>query len=227
MDLSRHSTIFTPEMLSNTPVHVIGCGATGSSLAFSLCKLGVPKIYLYDADKVESHNIANQMFRYTDVDKNKAEALKERLDVMLSYPETKIEAVPEFVTKESGHMLRGIIFNVVDSMEARKEIYEAYVKANFSCEHYIETRMGLKMVKVYSINGTSKKECDFYEKTLHSDKEVVETSACGTTQTAFPTANLCAQTAVWAMLGRLNKMEVPNEIVFDVPSFNVMTNYVE
>ena len=227
MDLSRHETIFTPDMLSNTPVHIIGCGATGSSLAYSLCKLGVPHIYLYDADKVEAHNIANQMFCYSDVGENKAEVLKKKLEGMLSYPEAKIEAIPEFVTAESGHMLRGIIFNLVDSMSARKEIYEAYVKANFSCEQYIETRMGLKMVKVYSISGIDKKECDFYEKTLHSDEEVVELSACGTTQTAFPTANLCAQTAVWALLGKLNKLDVPNETIFDVPTFNVITNYVK
>jgi predicted ThiF/HesA family dinucleotide-utilizing enzyme len=233
MDLSKHSTIFKPEMMLGETVHIIGCGAVGSALAYSLVKLGVPHICLYDADTIEEHNIPNQMFSYADVGKNKATRLKEILDGILSYPETKIEAYPDFVTGDSEHVLQGYIFNLVDSMDARREIYEAYAKANFACTRYFETRMGLKVLRVYSVNNLSIKECAEYEKTLYTDEEVKELSACGTTQTAFPTANMTAQAAVWMFLSELETakntnpnveyVRGSNELIMSLPDFSTMT----
>lgn len=232
MDLSKHSTIFKPEFLLNDTVHIIGCGAVGSALAFSLVKLGVPHICLYDADTVEDHNIPNQMFTVADVGKNKATRLKEILDDNKVYLGTTIEAYPDFVTKDSGHNLQGYIFNLVDSMDARREIYEAYAKANFACYRYFETRMGLKVLRAYSVDNLSAKECKEYEKTLYTDEEVKELSACGTTQTAFPTANMTAQTAVWMLLSYLDtihgdteKRDLVNEVIISMPDFNSMMNY--
>lgn len=232
MDLSKHSTIFKPEMLLGETVHIIGCGAVGSALAFSLVKLGVPHICLYDADTIEEHNIPNQMFSYADVGKNKATRLKEILDGILSYPETKIEAYPDFVTGDSEHVIQGYIFNLVDSMNARREIYESYAKANFACTRYFETRMGLKVLRVYSVDNLNINECRKYEETLYSDEEVKELSACGTTQTAFPTANMTAQVAVWMLLacldveeGNSQMRDLVNEVIISMPDFNSMMNY--
>ena len=232
MDLSRHSEIFKPEMLFGKTVHIIGCGATGSALAFSLVKLGVPNICLYDADTVEEHNIPNQMFTVADIGKNKAQRLKEILDNNKVYLNTTIRAFPDFVTKDSGHNLQGYIFNLVDSMDARREIYETYAKANFGCYRYFETRMGLKVLRTYSVDTLSMKECEDYEKTLYAEDDVKVLSACGTTQTAFPTANMTAQTAVWMLLacldaeeGNTEKRDLVNEVIISVPDFNVMKNY--
>ena len=232
MDLSKHNTIFTPEMLLNDTVHIIGCGAVGSALAFSLVKLGVPHICLYDADTVEDHNLPNQMFTVADVGKNKAIRLKEILDNNKVYLGTTIEAYPDFVTGDSEHVLQGYIFNLVDSMDARREIYEAYAKANFACYRYFETRMGLKVLRAYSVDNLSIKECAEYEKTLYTDEEVKELSACGTTQTAFPTANMTAQVAVWMLLSYLDtikggteKRDLVNEVIISMPDFNSMMNY--
>ena len=232
MDLSKHSTIFKPEMLLNDTVHIIGCGAVGSALAYSLVKLGVPHICLYDADTVEDHNLPNQMFTVSDVGKNKALCLKEILSNAATYLNTKIEAYTDFVTKDSAHNLQGYIFNLVDSMDARREIYETYAKANFGCYRYFETRMGLKVLRAYSVNNLSIKECTEYEKTLYTDDEVKELSACGTTQTAFPTANMTAQIAVWMFLAHLNTIsgdmdarDIVNEVIVSVPDFNSMMNF--
>ena len=52
MEYSRQVNIFKPDEF-NTPVHVIGVGATGSWLAPSLAKLGVKNIHVWDDDIVE------------------------------------------------------------------------------------------------------------------------------------------------------------------------------
>ena len=60
MNTNKHYEFFQPETVSEN-IHIIGCGAIGSILAFSLAKLGLTKIVLYDEDVVEDKNVANQM----------------------------------------------------------------------------------------------------------------------------------------------------------------------
>ena len=70
MDLSKSYDFFKPEML-NGRVHIIGCGAIGSTVAEMLTRFGITKITLYDFDDVEAHNIANQMFTQEDIGKKR------------------------------------------------------------------------------------------------------------------------------------------------------------
>ena len=48
----------------NTPIHIIGCGATGSWVALMLAKMGISNITCWDFDKVEEHNLPNQFFYF-------------------------------------------------------------------------------------------------------------------------------------------------------------------
>ena len=59
LDISRHKELFNPYYF-NTPVTIIGAGATGSWLALMLAKLGIQDITVYDFDVVEEHNVPNQ-----------------------------------------------------------------------------------------------------------------------------------------------------------------------
>jgi tRNA A37 threonylcarbamoyladenosine dehydratase len=61
LDVRRHAELFDPHTF-NTPVTIIGAGATGSWLAIALAKLGIDNISIWDFDKVEEHNIPNQAF---------------------------------------------------------------------------------------------------------------------------------------------------------------------
>jgi molybdopterin/thiamine biosynthesis adenylyltransferase len=50
----------------------LGVGGLGSSVAISLCRLGIKKIYLLDYDVVDSHNINRQaLFSIHDIGKSK------------------------------------------------------------------------------------------------------------------------------------------------------------
>ena len=220
-NLTRHSEIFTPDMLDSTPVHIIGCGATGSNIAFQLAKLGVPEIHLYDMDIVEEHNIANQMFHGEQIGMKKVLALKSILEQYKASEHTKIFCYPNKVDKGyiERNPLSGIIFCATDTMSSRKEIFEAAAYANTGVKRWIEMRLSLSYVRIYSIKPTNLTECTKYVETLCDDDEVTEVSACGTSQTAMPTASILAGACVWEMLNALKDNVNHNEVLIDIPSW--------
>ena len=69
IDASRHVPLFDALQYDRDGggVEIVGCGATGSRVALELVKLGVRHFVLWDDDKVEDHNIANQAFEACDV----------------------------------------------------------------------------------------------------------------------------------------------------------------
>lgn len=138
MDLRKSYEFFQPNK-DTTVIHIIGCGSVGSTIAENLARCGVTKMYLWDFDKVEAHNIVNQMFRHKDIGKKKTDALKEiLLDINPSIGKT-------LTLKEDGwqgEVLTGYVFLCVDNIDLRREIVEAnydnsYVKAMFD----VRTRM--------------------------------------------------------------------------------------
>jgi hypothetical protein len=77
---------------------LIGCGGTGSAVAEALARLlayhkdGCKEIILIDGDKFEEKNQERQMFSPKFMGKNKAEALRERLDFI-----QKVITVPTYI----------------------------------------------------------------------------------------------------------------------------------
>lgn len=77
---------------------LIGCGGTGSSLAESLSRLlayhknGCKHVILIDGDTFEEKNQERQMFSPKFIGKNKAEAMKDRLDFLKD-----VIAVPSYI----------------------------------------------------------------------------------------------------------------------------------
>ena len=155
MDLSKSYEFFQPEK-DKARIHIVGCGSVGSTVAENLARCGVTKITLYDFDKVEPHNIANQMFDQNDVGRLKVDALKDILTDINPEIADQIEVKPE---GWQGKLMSGYIFLCVDSIELRREIVEKhmdspYVKAVFdfrtlleSAQHYAADWSDSKMKK--------------------------------------------------------------------------------
>ena len=61
--------------ISGVEVHIVGCGAIGSSVATQLTRLGADNFYLYDFDKVEIQNIGVSQYIDGDIGKPKVQAL--------------------------------------------------------------------------------------------------------------------------------------------------------
>lgn len=207
-DFSRQINILDVEKF-NTPIHIIGGGATGSWLAFSLAKMGIENITVYDFDEVGMHNLPNQMFGLTDIGKNKAMSIK-----MLIRRFTGFNIKARNVKYESQTPLQGIVFVLTDTMKSRKDIFNKSIKNNPMIELLIETRMDLRGGRVYAFDPKDRGKCKIYEETLYSDDEA-EVSACGVSQTVLPTALGIVSNAIWKMLNHINGEKYENETIMD------------
>jgi len=204
----RQLEVFNPDEF-NTPVHIIGAGATGSWLTLMLAKLGVKDITVWDFDKVESHNIPNQAYKEGQIGENKVDALYNTV-----YEATGIKIKTKNKRVTGNEQLEGIVFLLTDTMKSRKEIFEKSIRYKYPTKLLIETRMGLEGGRIYTINPMSPTHVKEYEKTLYSDEEA-EVSACGASQSIVATATQIASYAVWQFLNWVNDEEIQNEILID------------
>lgn len=220
MDFSRQSELFNPTKFEDIPVHIIGCGATGSWVGIQLAKLGVKEFYLYDDDIIEEHNIPNQFFPKDSVGKFKADVLGDLIRKFGSNS-PEVEITKAKVTGNEAPKMFGIVFCLVDTMKARKEIFANGIKLNMGVKLYVETRMGLTIGRIYALSPVSISQIKAYEGTLYSDEES-EVSACGTSQSVAPTANLIASMAVWKLIKFHNNFEINNEVLIDLQNLNTI-----
>lgn len=209
MDLSRHVETVNPEKYEK-PVHVIGCGATGSWVALTLTKMGFKNINLWDFDVVDEHNIPNQVFHNGHRNKSKVEALAEELNKQ-HVDDMKLVVHNEKVTGKT--KLEGIVFLLTDTMASRKEIFEDSLKYNASVDLIIETRMGKDTGMVYTIDPNDISQVTPYEATLSYSDDEAETSFCGISTTLLPTALQIVGAACWRLINHLNGEEFPNEMI--------------
>ena len=195
MDLSKSYEFFQPEK-DDARIHIIGCGSVGSTIAENLARCGVTKMTLWDFDKVEPHNIVNQMFTQNHVGKLKVEALKEILtDINPECTET-VELKPE---GWQGKLLSGYIFLAVDSIEIRRNFVEKhmdspYVKAMFDvrtmltgAQHYAAAWDDYKMKKNFLASMQFSHD---------EASEEVAVSACGVVLGVVTTVRLISALAV-------------------------------
>jgi molybdopterin/thiamine biosynthesis adenylyltransferase len=194
IDTSRHIDVFSPGALGNVRVDIIGVGATGSRVVLSLAKLGLENIHVWDFDIVESHNIANQAYRLGDIGRLKVDALQE---IVLDATGTRVTSHNEKV--DGSQKLGEIIFLLVDSMAARKEIWNKSIRNKIRVKLMIETRMGTDSGRIYTIVPADPDQIAKYEENLYEDVEA-EVSACGTSMSVGPTAELISGLAVWQMI---------------------------
>ena len=208
MEFLRQLQLFNPEEFE-TPVHVIGAGATGSWLTLILAKLGVKDITVYDFDTIESHNLPNQFYGPKAVGKTKVETLKKSV-----YQQTGTVIKTKTEKVDGNINLNGIVYVLTDTMSSRSEIYRQAIKMKSGVNMMVETRMGLEHGRVYCIDPMSLAQTDAYEKTLYSDEDA-EVSACGASQSVSITAIGIAQAAAWKLVKWHRGEDINNELIID------------
>lgn len=214
LDVTRHMELFDPHKF-NTPVTVIGCGATGSWLTLCLAKLGIRDITVYDFDTVEAHNIPNQAFSISQIGRPKVDALYDEISYTTG---TQIKVRNG---KYINQRLSGIVFLMVDSMAERKRIWENCIKMKPSINLLIEPRMGLDVGRIYNVEPINLTHIKKYENTYYED-DVAEVSACGASMTVITTALGIASWCTRQLINWQNKEEIDNEILIDFKFNNVI-----
>lgn len=190
----RHLSVFVPEKFGNRRIDVIGVGATGSKVVLELAKLGITSIHVWDYDIVESHNVANQAYSNEHIGMPKVEAL---YNIVKEHCGTEINIHNEEV--DGSQVLGPIIFLMVDSMKARKEIWNKAIRLNRKIEIMIESRMGMDHGIVYSVQPARVNHIKEWEATLFDDSEAVE-SLCGSPVSVGPTSSFVSSMCVWQFI---------------------------
>jgi hypothetical protein len=195
LSLSKSYDFFKPES-SRERLHIIGCGSVGSTLAELLVRFGLTNLTLYDFDKVEPHNLANQMFRQEHIGMPKVEALADMLAGINPEIDDKIRPATEGYT---GQRLSGYVFLCVDNIELRREIAannntNPYVRAMFDfrtrltdAQHYAADWSNLNMVNDFH------RSMDF---THDEAKAETPVSACNVALSVAPTVRMICSLGV-------------------------------
>lgn len=190
--ITKFDGFFDPAIVTK-PIHIIGCGAIGSTLAVQLTRCGLTNIYLWDFDTVEVHNLANQQFRRADVGTNKNVALRK---IMLEInPQAEVKTRGRYTDE----MLSGYIFLAVDSIDTRKDIIQAH-KYSMLVEAVFDFRMRLKDAQHYGADWAKQEHRKNLEKTMDFTQEEADaatpTNACGMSLSVIPTVETVVSVGV-------------------------------
>ena len=157
-----------------------GAGGIGSWLAFFLSRIGYT-VTIMDFDIIEAHNLGGQLFTNSDIGKHKVNAVK---DIQDSFAVShNVFPYIDRVTRNT--QVEKYVFSAFDNMVARRELFEAWKKANVKSvlsynlakQEYFEDRRLLEEAIVLASSVSEFEEESGLErqlKVLFESKEVLD-----------------------------------------------------
>ena len=193
--------------------HIIGCGSVGSTVAALLARLGVTKFVLYDFDRVEAHNLANQMFIHKDIKTEKVDAVKRIITEINPDAEPTIEICREGYNDQK---LNGYVFLCVDNIDLRREICQKH-RMNRMIKAVFDFRTRLEDAQHYAANWADMKQVDNLIKTMdfsHDEAHAATpVTACGTELGVAPTVWVVCSLGVCNFMNLVRGVPLRNIVV--------------
>lgn len=212
MDLTKSIEYFNPIDV-RFKCHIIGCGSVGSTIAELLTRLGITKFVLYDFDLVEAHNLANQMFKHSDIKSSKVEAVKRIITEINPEAAPTIEVCPDGY---NGQRLNGYVFLCVDNIDLRREICTQN-RMNRSIKAVFDFRTRLEDAQHYAANWADMKQVDNLIKTMdftHDEAHAATpVTACGTELGVAPTVRMVCALGVCNFMNLIRGVPIKNIVV--------------
>ena len=149
-------------------IHCIGAGSIGSFtdlLLAIMARTPTWELALYDFDIIEGGNLVNQLYWKPDLGRSKKKVFKLAAlkKIIRRFSGVKVYTSKKKVGRKTP--LSGIVVVMVDSLAARREIFQA-VKFNTAVSLYIDARSGGKHAIVFALNPIDIDQVRAYEKTL-------------------------------------------------------------
>ena len=203
MDLNKSREFFDPSKVKKR-CHIIGCGAIGSSVAELLVRQGVEDITLWDFDKVERHNIVNQMYTEEHVGLHKTKALS---DILYNI-NPAIKNTIKIKEKYTNEHLAGYVFMCTDNIESRQDILKNNIN-NLNVLAFFDFRMTLTEGQHYCAITPMQKESllNSMDFTHEEAKANTPISACGFDLSVAPTVRIIAAHGVANFTNLINTGE--------------------
>lgn len=202
---SRQEGIVLLDELENEEISIVGTGAVGRNLCIQLAAMGAPNLHLLDFDKVEETNVASQGYSENDIGRYKIEAVAQTCQAINSAINLRLEN--DRYRKKSS--LGKIVFSCVDSMEARKLIFDG---TNHRRKLLIDGRMLGEVFRVLS--AWDEDSSQYYSTTLFSDTEAVQ-GRCTNPMTLYG-ASVLAGFEVACLARWLRKEDLDSDVLVNL-----------
>lgn len=219
MSLAKSYEFFQPEMAKGK-IHIIGCGAGGSTIAELLVRFGLTNIVLYDFDIVEPNNIVNQLYTQEDLYKEKVDALLDHLKRI--NPDLENTVTIRRKGWKSGDKLDGYVFLCVDNIDLRRQIVTEN-KYNPKILGMFDSRMRLIDGQSYAADWKNSEDVEqllasmqFTHEEAKSDTPV---SACNITLSVAPTVRILSALTVENFVNWLKGDGLKKAIFFNLEGF--------
>jgi len=222
----NQSGLISSEQMDSYRIAIVGTGAIGSFVAMALTKMGFKHMTCWDPDKIEPHNLANQMFPLSAVGQRKAIAVRELVkqfsgeDITTLALKATGEKMIEYLGKGE-HSGPVIVILAVDSLDVRKQIAEAFFgKYGY---YLIDPRMGARTYRVMAMQAWDGVERVAYERTFVPDADAVQ-EPCGQKSIIYTVLGVAAEVCsfVHYIVTRSDRPgsdahlpQVPPPVVFD------------
>lgn len=187
-----------------------GTGGIGSWLAMFLARIG-HELYLFDDDEVDETNMAGQLYKISQINKNKAVATKE--NILDFTGNSNVDIMGRY---EESSPVSPIMFSSFDNMAARKIMFEKWAKQE-DREIFIDGRMLVETGMVFTVQ---KGQEDLYRKELFDDSEV-EDAPC-----SFKATSHCGAFIASLMTSSLNNYLTNKVHKMDIRVINFRTDFM-
>lgn len=199
--------------LYNKDVMVLGQGGIGSWTSLLLARIGC-KLYIYDMDKYEVHNMTGQIVKQAHLERYKVSAMAE---VIAEFsPNSEVYPTAERYTSDSP--ANDIMICGFDNMLARKIAFENWkrnmeqdvhdIGADRASYFFQDGRLLAEQLQIFNIPGDREDLIERYEKEYLFDDSEVKEAECTFKQTSH-----CAAMIASHMVGFLTNWVVNNLIV--------------
>ncbi len=190
----RMSDIIPADKLAEIDIAIIGVGAIGRNVALQLAQIGAARFKLIDPDTIEELNVGPQGHWPADIGADKVAAVAR--DIMLLNPDiVSCETVTD-IYKPGQLDAETVLFACVDSMAARREIFEA------ESEHFhffCDGRMAAEICRIHTADPTDAKSMEVYADSLYTDEQALD-EPCTAKSTCY-----CATIAAGLMVAQFSQ----------------------
>lgn len=172
--------------ITEQTVIIAGQGGIGSWATMIMSRMHPKQLFIYDDDKVETVNLAGQLYSKSMVNKKKVDAMANLVKDFSDY--NAVMAIAQKWTEET--QPGDIMICGFDNMQARKTFFHSWLRHILGHPHpekclFIDGRLAFTDMQVFCITGDDTYNIKRYdEEYLFDDKEADET-ICSMKQTTY------------------------------------------
>jgi hypothetical protein len=158
-------------------IMIIGLGNIGSWLSLMLSKLE-PRLFLYDFDRIEEHNIGVTPYPFKSIGSLKTEAAQ---DLINSCSPNSLPDIHLLGAYDEESFINKVVFTGADNMTARKIAFEKWVEiyGNDPSAIFIDGRSTMEFIQTFNVVGGRQDYIEKYRESLFSDEEDIGELPCG------------------------------------------------